>query len=60
VDYSVFYQDLRACEAEVLPNWSFCWGQACNRQANYIKKRRNQCMMARGWQLSRSKEAFRP
>lgn len=56
----MFYQDLRACEAEVLPNWSFCWGQACNRQANYIKKRRNQCMMARGWQLSRSKEAFRP
>jgi len=58
--YQDFYRDLKECENENTPKWSFCTGMACKHQQGQINKRRNQCMMARGWQLSRDEEAFRP
>lgn len=58
--YQDFYRDLKECEAENTPEWSFCTGFACDQQRIQLSKRRNQCMMARRWQLSREDEAFRP
>ena len=68
---SDFYQDLRACEAEntIVPvapqiSMSMCSGYACSTsgsaQGGVNRRRRNQCMMARGWELSRSFSAYRP
>jgi hypothetical protein len=55
-----FYQDLRDCEAEASAGLQFCWGAMCDRQAAQQKRRRNICMQARGWELSREDRAFRP
>ena len=58
--YQDFYRDLKQCEVENTPKWAFCVGHVCNQQQSHIKKRRNQCMQARGWELSRDDNAFRP
>ncbi len=58
--YKDFYQDLRECEEENTPQWTLCVGYACQQQQDEFKHRRNQCLMARGWQLSRDSKAFHP
>jgi len=58
--YQEFYSELRRCEAETAPKWSFCVGHACRVQSSELKKRRNQCMQAHGWRLSREEDAFHP
>ena len=56
-DYAEFYRDLRECEQENMPDWYVCQGAFACRT---VTERRNQCMMARGWQLPRAAEADRP
>ena len=58
--YKDFYKDLKECEDENTPKWSFCTGIACRQQSGQISARRNQCMLARGWELSREDKAYRP
>lgn len=59
-EYKDFYSDLRQCEAETSPRWSFCGGAMCGAMAGAQNNRRNQCMMARGWEIRRSDPKFLP
>jgi hypothetical protein len=59
-DHAAFYKDLKECTAEATPAWRACEGIACAQQDEQIRSMRNHCMLARGWQLSRSSDAFRP
>lgn len=59
-EYRDFYADLRGCEAETSPASSWCFGQMCQQQAAQQNKRRNQCMMARGWEITRKEPKFVP
>lgn len=59
-DFADFYEDLRECEAESWPQWSLCYGRECDVQRERLERRRDQCLVARGWQISNSAEAFRP
>ena len=57
-----FYQDLNECESQNAPKWSVKVGffnYAGDAQEGYHDKRVNQCMCARGWEISKNKDAFR-
>lgn len=59
-DYKTFYTDLRACEAEATPQWSFCTGMGCQAQSNEQVRIRNNCMKYRGWYITRKEPKFVP
>ncbi len=60
MDQQAFYNDLRQCEAEVAPSWSWCVGNGCGAQQEQLNKKRNYCMLSRGWQLTRKDPKFVP
>jgi len=55
-----FHNDMRQCEAETTPEWQFCSGQMCGQMQGEQLKRRNRCMMARGWIIRREEPKFMP
>lgn len=59
-NYQEFYSDLRGCEAENSPDWYYCSGVACGNMAAAQNNRRNQCMLARGWEIRRTEPKFVP
>lgn len=54
-----FYKDMQECDAENKKGGSWCWGNECDRQRSAMKDRRNLCMQARGWTITRDENAFR-
>lgn len=59
-DYQTFYSELRQCEAENTPASTWCAGAYCDQQKAAINNRRNQCMLAHGWELTRDEPKFVP
>lgn len=59
-EYRDFYDDLMRCEREVRPDYQFCQGSMCGRVEKQQTRRRNQCMVAHGWELRRTEPKFVP
>lgn len=59
-EYDDFYADLMRCEREVRPDHQFCSGSMCRHVEKQQTRRRNQCMVARGWEITRSEPKFVP
>lgn len=59
-EYTDFYQDLTECEQQHTPDLSVCIGAQCAHQHRKTSRRRNQCMMARGWEITKRGDRFFP
>jgi hypothetical protein len=58
--YQEFYSDLRTCEAEATPRWSWCAGTGCTAQHGEHVRVRNNCMKARGWEVTKRGDRYVP
>lgn len=55
-----FYSDLQECMDNTAPEWSACAGGGCMQQSRDIQYRRNVCMQAKGWTITRESGRFMP
>ena len=55
-----FYTDLQECMDKASPQWSACAGTGCSQQSQDIRYRRNVCMQAKGWRITKERGRFMP
>lgn len=55
-----FYANLQECMQKTAPEWTACAGGGCMQQSRDMQYRRNVCMQAKGWRITRESGRFMP